>query len=122
MKKIIPIIVLILVVVGCGNKKEQESKKQQEKIIGTWETKYELLSFGEVTESYVFKEKGECVRILNTGSDIVDKCTYELNEEKDGIRIIWENKMDKERYSRYVEIDDNDIMIDEHKYTRKKEL
>ena len=115
MKKILVFIILILMV-GCG-----KVEKEEDKLIGTWETKYNLSVFGEVTESYVFKENKECVRMLNTGSDIVNKCTYEFNEEKDEIRIIWDNKLDKERYDRYIEIDDNNIMIAEHKFTRKKD-
>ena len=117
MKKIM-IFLMLLIMVGCKTKTKEEEK---DKIIGSWETKYSLSVFGEVTESYVFKENHECIRMLNTGSDIVNKCTYEFDEEKENIRIIWENKLDKERYDRYIEIDDNNIMIAEHKYTRKKD-
>lgn len=113
-KTVIGILGIILIISGCGKKE----KKPEEKIIGTWETKYELSVFGEVTEGYSFKEKGQCVRMLNAGTDIVEKCTYEITEE--GIRIIWEDKMDKETYSKYIEIDEDTIMIGEHKYTRKK--
>ena len=38
---------------------EDKEKKPEEKIIGTWETKYELSVFGEVTEGYSFKETFE---------------------------------------------------------------
>ena len=117
MKKI-TIVLLLILTVGCGKVKE---KTIEEKIIGTWETKYTLSAFGEITESYIFKEKGKCIRMLYTGTDIVNECTYELNEEKDKIRIIWENKLNKENYDKLLEIDENNIMIAEHKYTRKKD-
>ena len=113
MKKIL-IILMIFITIGCG-----KVKKEPDKIIGTWETKYELSVYKEVIEKYTFKENNECVRTLNTGSEIVNKCTYELDKEKDRIRIIWSNKLDKERYDRYIEIDDDNIMIGNHKYIRK---
>ena len=116
MKKLIVIMICLVVLTGCG-KTETEEEKKQENIIGKWITKYELSVFGEVTEEYVFKENNECVRMLNTGSDIVEECTYEITDE--GIRIIWESKIDKESFSKYVEIDENTIYIAEHKYTRE---
>lgn len=119
MKKVL-IVMLLLLTAGCGKNSKSESKKLQDKLLGTWETKYELSVFGEVTESYVFKENGECVRMLNTGSDIANKCTYEFDESRDNIKIVWEDKLDKERYDKFIEIDDNNIMIAEHKFTRKK--
>ena len=109
----------MLLITGCGAKEKQKAKEEQEKILGTWEAKYELSVFGEVSETYTFKEEGKCVRVLNAGNDIADNCTYEFNEDKTEIRILWEDKLDQESYSKYIEIDDNTIMIGEHKYEKK---
>lgn len=110
-KKMMIVGGMMLLLTGCG-------KEKKNTIIGTWETKYEMNVFGEVTETYTFKEGNECVRILNAGSDIIEECTYEIKDKE--IRIIWENKIDKESYSKYIEIDENTIAIAENKYTRKK--
>ena len=115
MKKLLFSLVVVMLLTGCNSKKE-ETKKQG--IIGSWTTKYELSVIGEVSESYVFKEKGKCVRILNAGSDIVDECTYEIKDNE--IRIIWDNKIDKESFSKYVEITDNKILIGEHTFEREE--
>ena len=102
------------------SKEEKELKKQEEKLLGTWETKYELGAFGEVSEKYIFKENKECIRIINTGNDITNNCTYEFNEDRSKIRIIWEDKIDKESYSKYEEVDDKTIIISEHTYKKEE--
>lgn len=114
-KKIILLTVMTVLLTGGCKAKE---KTKEEKILGTWETQYELSVFGQITEGYSFKEDGKCVRMLNTGTDIANNCTYEMKEDE--IRIIWDDKLDKETYSRYLEIDEDTIMIGEHKYIRKK--
>ena len=118
MKKIIILVCLILMT-GCSKAEEKEIKKEKENIIGSWVTTYDLGAFKGVSEKYIFKENNECVRILNTGSEITDSCTYEFNEDKSKIRIIWENKIDKESFSKYVEVDEKTIMISEHTYKRE---
>ena len=95
MKKVIVILSLLLFT-GCMSKEEKELKKQEEKLLGTWETKYELGAFGEVSEKYIFKKNNEC------------------------IRIIWEDKIDKESYSKYEEVDDKTIIISEHIYKKEE--
>ncbi len=119
MKKVIAMLIGILLLTGCGIKEKTEEEQKQENIIGTWKTTYKLSVIGEVSEKYTFKEKEKCVRVLNAGTDIVDECTYEITEE--GIRIIWKNKIDKESYSKYVEIDNDTILIGEHTYQRESE-
>ena len=109
-KKAIIVGGMALLLTGCG--------KEKNELLGTWETKYEMSVFGEVTESYTFKEENKCIRIFNAGSDIIEECTYEVKEGK--IRIIWENKIDKESYSKYIQIDENTIAIAENQYKRKK--
>ena len=115
MKKLLIMLVPIFLLTGCGTKTEEQ--KKEDNLIGTWTTSYELGAFGEISEKYTFKKDGQCVRTLNAGSDIVDECTYEINES--GIRIIWENKIDKENFSKYVEVDDNTIVIGEHTYKKE---
>ena len=114
MKKILLLSVMgLIVLTGCGSKKEEK----KEIIIGSWKTSYELGAFGEVTERYIFKEKGECIRELITTSDIVNKCTYEIKEDE--IRIIWEDKLDQESYTKYIAMDDKTIMIGNYKYIKE---
>ena len=115
-KKKIMTVASMLLLTGCASKL---STKQ--KLIGTWESKYELSVFGEVTETYSFKEDGKCVRVLNAGNDMADNCTYEFNKEENEIRIVWDNKIDKESFSEYIEVDKNTIMIGEHKFIKKEE-
>ena len=47
-KKAIIVGGMALLLTGCG--------KEKNELLGTWETKYEMSVFGEVTESYTFKE------------------------------------------------------------------
>ena len=119
MKKVGIAIIILLIFTGCGTKSNKIKEENKQGIIGTWITKYELSVFGETTETYIFKKDNKCVRILNAGNDITNNCTYELNEDKTKIRIIWDDKIDKESYSKYVEIDDNKILIGEHTFERK---
>ena len=104
MKKILLAILCTIIVTGCGS-------KEKDAILGTWKTSYELGELGSITEVYEFKEDGKCVRILNAGSDIVDECTYEYNEDKTKIKIVWEDKLDKESYSSYSANSDSEIVI-----------
>ena len=117
MKKVLPIMILVLILTaGCGKTEEQ---KKKDKLLGTWETKYTLAVFGEVTESYVFEKEGKCVRTVTTDQDIKNDCTYEFDSNNEKIRILWDNKLDKENYSKYEMIDDNTIKIGENTYTKK---
>jgi len=109
-KKAIIVGGMLLVITGCGKAKNE--------LLGTWETKYEMNVFGEVKESYTFKEDNECVRIFNAGSDIIEECTYEVKDKE--IKIVWDSKIDKKSYNKYVKIDENTIAIGNNKYTRKK--
>ena len=118
MKKLMILLSLVLLT-GCASKEEKELKKQEKKLLGTWETKYELGAFGEVSEKYTFKKENKCIRTINTGTDITDDCTYEFNEDRTQIRILWDNKLDKDGYSKFEVVDDNNIMISEHKYTKQ---
>lgn len=111
MKKILLIVLLCVVVTGCG--------KEKDAIVGTWKTSYELGDIGTITETYEFKENGICTRNLNAGSDIIDECTYEFNEDKTQIRIIWDNKLDKESYSTYSMNGESEINIAGRIYTKQ---
>lgn len=105
MKKVLLAALLCtLVVTGCG-------EKEKDALLGNWKTSYELGDLGTITESYEFKEKGVCTRTLNAGSDIVDECTYEFNEDKTQIRIVWDDKLDKESYSSYSMNGENEVTI-----------
>lgn len=104
MKKVLLATLLcVMVATGCG--------KEKDAILGTWKTSYELGALGTVTETYEFKEGSVCTRTLNAGSDIVDECTYEYNEDKTKIRIVWDNKLDKESYSSYSMNGENEVTI-----------
>ena len=119
MKKYLFMVLSLLLLTGCGLKKKTDMEVKKENIIGKWTTSYQLGSLGQIKESYTFKKDGKCVRTLNAGSDIVDECTYEITDQ--GIRIVWESKIDKESYSKYVEIDENSILIGEHTYQKEND-
>lgn len=112
MKKYLFIILTIICLTGCGKKEEVNS------LLGNWETSYELGAFGNVTESYEFKENGECIQSLNAGSTIITECTYQLNNEKNKIKIVWEDKKDKDSYTDYS-LNDNELIIGTRKYIKK---
>ncbi len=112
MKRLLISLLLVLVITGC-------SKTKKEEVLGTWQTTYEMNVLGTITETYTFKENGICVKELKTKTDIVNDCTYEFNKEKNQIRIIWDNKLDKESFSKFEIINENSIMIGEHKYEKK---
>ena len=106
MKKVILVALLCLMVTtGCGKDEEKDA------ILGTWKTSYELGALGTVTEAYEFKEDGVCTRTLNAGSDIIDECTYEYSEDKTKIKIVWDDKLDKEAYSTYSMDSNSQITI-----------
>lgn len=110
MKKILVLFLDIVLLTGCGKK---------DNFLGTWSASYELLSFGNITEKYEFKENGVCTRTLNAGTDIVEECTYEWNEDKTKIRILWDSKLNKDDYSTYSKISDNEIKIGEIVFTKQ---
>jgi len=112
MKKRLIIILTILCLTGCGEKKEIDP------LLGTWETSYELGAFGVVSESYEFKENGECIQSLNAGSTITTECTYQLNDEKTEIKIVWKDKNDKDSYVDYS-LNNDELKIGTRTYTRK---
>ena len=102
MKKYVIFLLSILCLTGCG-------KEKVDPLLGTWETSYELGAFGTVVETYEFKENGLCVKTLNTGSDIIEDCTYEFNEDKTQIKIVWDSKQNKDEYTNYSL--NNDILL-----------
>lgn len=110
MKKIY-ILGILFLLSGC-------IKSKQGVLIGTFETTYELGAFGKVIERYQFKEDGRCIRTLKAGNDITRTCTYEI--KKDKIKIVWNDKLDKEHFDTYKKIDKNTVMIGNYKYKRKK--
>ena len=112
MKKNIIFLLAVLCLTGCGKKNEVDP------LLGTWETSYELGAFGIVSESYEFKENGECVQLLNAGSIITTECTYQLNDEKTKIKIVWEGKNNKDSYVDYS-LNNNELKIGTRTYTRK---
>ena len=109
MKKLL-LVVGLLFLTGCGNK---------DSILGTWSVSYVMPVFGNVTETYEFKEDGVCVRTLNTGNDIAEDCTYEFNEDKTKIRIVWNSKLDKEDFYDYSKNNDTEIKIGTRIFTKK---
>ncbi len=118
MKKIYIIALLgFFLLTGCKSNEEKEEIKKQQNIIGKWNTTYEIGAIGKVKESYLFKKNGKCIRILNAGNDIIDECTYDLKDNQ--IKIIWNNKLDKKSYSKYVEIDEKQIQIGDHIYKKE---
>lgn len=110
MKKILVLVLGIVLLTGCGKK---------DSFLGTWTTSYELPSFGNVTETYEFKENGVCIRTLNVGNDIVEDCTYEWNEGKTEIRIVWDSKLNKEDFSTYSQNGATEIKIGGRTFTKK---
>lgn len=110
MKKYLIFVLTILCLTGCGKKKDA--------LLGTWEASYELGAFGVVTETYEFKEDGKCVKTLNAGTIVTNECTYEFNSNKTEIRIIWNDKSDKESYSNYL-LNDDKLTIGTREYSKK---
>ena len=110
MRKLIVVLGLILLT-GCSNKNI---------ILGTFKTNYEISSIGNVVEKYEFKEKGKCVRTIITTTEINTDCTYEFNKNKSKIKINWEDKIYKDEFSDYEEIDKNNIKIGNYTYIREE--
>ena len=110
MKKILIILLTVMCLTGCGKKKDE--------LLGTWETNYELGAFGVVTETYEFKEEGKCIKTLDAGTIVTNDCTYEFNEDKSEIRVVWEDKTDKESYSNFS-LDKDTLVIGSRTYQRK---
>lgn len=111
MKKLGLCLFGIMLVTGCGTKKDT--------FFSSWTTSYEIPAFGIITEQYDFKEDGTCVRILKTSSDIVENCTYEWNEDKTKIRIVWDSKLDKDAFYNYSKTSDNEIVIGARTFTKQ---
>ena len=109
MKKII-IILSLLLLIGCSKK---------DNILGTWETNYDVSGIGNVTEKYTFKENNKCIRTIITTTNINTDCTYTFNKDKNKIKIDWEDKLYKDEFSDYEEIDKNNIKIGNYTYERK---
>ena len=111
MKKILVLILGTVLLTGCS---------KTDSFLGTWVASYELPSFGNVTEKYEFKENGICTRTLNAGSDIIEDCTYEWNEDQTEIRIVWNSKLNKEDFSTYTKNSDHEIKIGERIFTKQQ--
>ena len=111
MKKVLVLVLGVVLLTGCEKK---------DNFLGTWTASYELPAFGTVTEKYEFKENGVCTRTLNTGSDISEECTYEFNQDKTEIRILWNSKLNKEDFSTYSELSETQIKIGERVFTKQQ--
>ena len=109
MKKIIVILTLILLT-GCSKK---------DVILGTWKTSYDVGGIGNVIEKYTFEKDNKCIRTIKTTTEINTDCTYTFNNDKTQIKIDWEDKLYKDEFSDYEEIDKNNIKIGNYTYTRK---
>lgn len=111
MKKYVVILLSIICLTGCG-------KKKVDPLLGIWETNYELGSFGIITEKYEFKENGLCTKTLDMGSTIVENCTYEFNEDKTQIKMVWDSKQNKNEYINFS-LNDNILIIGTREYQKK---
>ena len=109
MKKIIVILGLILLT-GCSKK---------DTLIGTWKTNYNVSGIGSVVEKYSFENKGKCKRIIITTTQITNNCTYEFNKNKTKIKIDWSDKLYKNEFNDYKEINKDKIQIGLNTYTRE---
>lgn len=112
MKKTALVLLFLLLLTGCGKK---------DAIIGKWQTNYQIKGIGNITESYEFKEKGKCIRTLKTPSIINTDCTYEFNKDKTKIKITWKDKLYKDNYDEYKEVNANSIKIGTHTFSKVKE-
>ena len=110
MKRII-IVICLLLLSGCSKK---------ELIIGSWETSYEINGIGKIKEIYNFEKNNKCIRTIIIDSEINTDCTYEFNQDKTQIKILWDDKLYKDDYSNYEEINKNKIKIGNYTYTRKE--
>lgn len=102
------LIVMILILTGCS----------KNALIGTWKTEYEIKGIGKIEEKYTFKDKGKCVRSIVTTTTINTDCTYKFNKNNTKIQINWENKLYKDNYDEYKEIDKKNIKIGSYTYTK----
>ena len=107
-------LVALVLITGCGKSKEEQ---ERDKVIGKWTAKFEMAGLSG-TETYSFKKDGKCVRIVNTGSDISNDCTYEFNANNSEIKIIWTDKIDKKSFSKFTQVDDKTIIIGTRQYSK----
>lgn len=107
MKKIIVIMMSLILITGCN------SKKEENKLVGTWSTKYELGTYGDVTQTYNINKDGTCNKTLITDMEIKQDCTYKIN--KDEITFIYK---DDEKTYKY-RFENSKLILGGYEYEKK---
>lgn len=106
MKKKIICLLGIIILTSC---------KSKDPLYNKWEALYDIGTL-QISETYEFMEDGKCLKTVN---NINTLCTYEFNDDKTKIRIIWDGKLDYDVYSSFEMKNNNEIIIDERVYKKR---